>query len=188
MTLERDLAQLRRHFAGDAPAPLEHPDRTGELVPFARGVEAGAQRELVASHLDECADCAAVVAGVRPRSRWWIAAAAAAAAIVVIVILVGRTSRPFPPGVDARRETSGTLVPRARNGWRGGVPLATHPGYTAQDTGFFGSVVAGDAGAVSEVVFRVFVFPARPSLRRMSWTCGTSSRPSFCLASRWATA
>jgi hypothetical protein len=91
-----DLAALRRHFSGDDPALLEHPDRATELAPYARGRLDAVGRELVASHLDECGECTAAVARIRASRRvvtrrWWLAAAAVLALGVAGSLVMRRT-------------------------------------------------------------------------------------------------
>jgi len=90
------LDALHRHFEADEPLPLEHPDRARKLAPYARGRLDIVERELIASHLDECESCAAIVATQRRRRvrMRWIAIAAGLTLALIAVLLMQR-----PPAV-----------------------------------------------------------------------------------------
>lgn len=85
-------------------APERHLDFDSQIVPFIRGSLAAADREIVESHLDDCATCASEVGDLRrmlPRPRMRrrnaLAIAAAAGAAVWLGIVVARRSSVEPP-------------------------------------------------------------------------------------------
>ncbi|HYC90626.1 MAG TPA: zf-HC2 domain-containing protein [Thermoanaerobaculia bacterium] len=106
------LGGLRRGVEAEVPAPLEHPDRE-ELVLYARGRADRVQSELIASHLEECGECAGAVGGLKPALRYaWIAAAAVLVAILTVLML----RRPAAPAAVVIADPPRTAVvtpPRA---------------------------------------------------------------------------
>lgn len=108
-------AQLHRFFAADAPAPLEHPDRAS-LRRYARRRLSADASELVAGHLDECADCAGIVDGIRAQHgnpwRWmWLTAAVAAMLVIVFLIAFPRRRAGFPTSPRMAQKTRPVTPP-----------------------------------------------------------------------------
>jgi hypothetical protein len=114
------LARLRDHFLFDAPAALEHPGRD-ELARYARRALDLAANEIVETHLDECDECARVIAEIRMRRRGatrrvWLTAAAAAIVIALIAVLMVQRSAAPPtvvPPVVKRQPAEERAQPRA---------------------------------------------------------------------------
>jgi hypothetical protein len=99
--LDQQLAALQEPLDGDE-GPW-HPDHA-DLAAYADGTAGPAERELVATHVEDCELCRedlADLAGLRrprPRRRVWRAAFAAAAALAaVLVMLVQRSDGPRVP-------------------------------------------------------------------------------------------
>jgi hypothetical protein len=101
------LRALHAHFAADAPAALEHPDRDTELLPYARSRADAVARELVESHLDECPRCRDIVADARmsrrrtSRRRVWLVAAVAATVVILFIAMLLDMRTPTRPSVKA---------------------------------------------------------------------------------------
>ena len=96
-----------------------HPDHT-EIAAYADGTAGPAEREIVGSHLEDCALCREDVADLtqlrrpRPRRRVWRAALATAAAIAVALVIVVQRSDDPPanlPMVTAPPPVFSTAIP-----------------------------------------------------------------------------
>ena len=89
-------------------APESHLDCDSQIVPFIRGSLAAADREIVESHLDDCAMCASEVRDLRrmlarpvSRSRNALAIAAAVGATIWLGVVIARRSPVDPPRAGA---------------------------------------------------------------------------------------
>jgi len=120
---EDDRAALRQMVA--APADAAHLDTEGQLMPYVDGTLDPADRDVVESHLEDCAVCRAEVADLRAfrapaapqrpavrRSRW-LALAAALAGIMLLLAMLNafreRRAAPverIPPVVTATTTTA----------------------------------------------------------------------------------
>lgn len=100
--LDAEADRLQAMLARDAEASA-HPDHE-ELVAFVDGALGAAEREIVESHLDDCARCSTDVGDLvalratKPRrSRWRIILTAAAAAVIAAVLILLRSDDPVTP-------------------------------------------------------------------------------------------
>lgn len=119
-TAEPELAHLRASLGTVGKIAEErHLDPEAELIPYVDGTLGPVEREIVETHLDDCAMCAAEVADLRaavrpaPR-RWWLGVVAAVLflGVLVAVILALRSSRlaPAPPPVVRRQPETTTTA------------------------------------------------------------------------------
>lgn len=125
--LASDVAALQETILGASTD--EHPDLDSTLIPFVAGSSDRATREIVETHLADCAQCRADVDGLRAlaqserprRTMTWIAVAAAI--VIAIALAVMWTTRrpspsPAPPIVStAPRTTTAAQPPYTNARW-----------------------------------------------------------------------
>jgi len=145
-----DIAALRESVEGAAPS--DHPDPDTELMAYVDGTADAATREIVESHLEDCASCRAEVRDLRAAAaeyrggqallpvrgqarvpvlhRWLAVAAAVIILIAVAVMLSNRRTRDpqLPPVVTTTQPIDSTApperVPYANAQWEALVSTA----------------------------------------------------------------
>lgn len=102
------------------PADTAHLDPETELIPYAGGTAGPATREIVETHVEDCASCRAELRELealrtapRPRRIPVLAIAAAAAAIAIALLLVLYANRSAPPVPRVHHPTVSVQQPPA---------------------------------------------------------------------------